>query len=847
MIEIQKLTGNNKLFKVIFSYQPLTAGKHKIFLTGDFNEFSPDKNKFIEDNGIYYCHLELPKGKYSYKFIVDGNWIPDINAEEITADGYGGHNSVLYVGDPAQINTYRLVVFNYPDNGDTKSVYIAGSFNNWQEKSDKLIKNEQGQFEIIIPLPPGKYSYRFIVDGHWLIDPKSDLTELNSYREYDSIIYVDEKYPELNESSLQQVITFGIPSRDLQNYCSASTDKIRFKTFSYKQKNLHVSLLLSGQKMPLELIGSNHCCAYYQQEIPTISEEISFLFLYETNAEQLYLGQNGFRKDQAEVVPFQFNPKNFMPFSTPLWVKEGIIYQIFTDRFYNGNPALNQDFSEWYYKGLTNRPLPGRKLPPHIPCYNFVEDWYDHSGLLQSPFHEDGIPDHFSFYGGDLEGIRQKLDYLTDLGVTILYLNPVFEARSNHKYDCSDYRKVDPHFGSETDFKNLVKSCHAKDIRLIIDVAFNHTGDTFWAFRDALQKGPASSFYNWYEWKKWPLPSEKNYIPSEYYSCWWGLGHMPDLDYDKSRFSPAENPVKNIEDAEPNWEVVNYILDTAEFWLNEMDIDGFRLDVPNEVPFWFWELFRKKVKSVKPDAYIVGEIWHNASEWIGNKYFDAVMNYSCFKDPVIQFFNLRKGNALDFDEALKPGLLNYPEESTRVMMNLLDSHDTFRYLEIARGDLVRFRLALIFQMTYIGAPHIWYGDEIAMQGAHDPDCRRPFNWRFVDDPDKVAFRDFYKKLINIRKSHPALIHGDFKTISASGMTYSYLRKTTSQHILIALNNDADPQNLSLEIGFNGNFTDLLTGRKYLTHDEILNIKLNSFSGAILLKEEDGNSEESPDR
>jgi len=837
LVEIKKISSSNIKFSVIFSYQPLTAGRHQIFLAGDFNGFSHSLNKFEERNGTYYCSLELTRGKYSFKFIVDNNWITDIDAEEIIADGFGGHNSILYVGEQEEIDSLRLVKFSYTSKKNISNVYISGSFNNWSPDQDQLFKSGSKTFEITIPLNFGKYSYRFIADGKWEPDHNSNNFEKNSYNEENSIIFVDESFPKREENN-NEILTYDLNKKDIYKYCNILDDNsIRFKVSAYKNNCKKITLLINSSNYIMELADSNHNFDYFQKDINWKGDDLEFCFLYENSLNKLYLGSSGFANSVDQIDLFKLRSKEFKPFQTPNWVKEGIIYQIFTDRFFNGDPAINQNFKEWYYKGLNSPPPEGKKLSSDQQYYNFEKNWYDHKALKQSPYHEEGIPDNFSFYGGDIAGIRKKLDYLIDLGITIIYLNPVFEARSNHKYDCTDYMKIDPHFGSNEEFRQLVSECHTAGIRIILDVAFNHTGDTFHPFTDSVEKGPESPYYHWFEWKKWPLPSKKeNTIPAEHYSCWWGMGHMPDLDYDKSRFSPQENPIKNIEDADPNWDVVNYILDVTEFWLKDMDIDGFRLDVPNEVPFWFWELFRDKVKSIKADAYIVGEIWHNAAEWVGNTYFDAVMNYAYFKDPVILFFNLRKCSAIDFDKALKPGLMHYPVQATYVMMNLLDSHDTYRYLDIANGDLRKLKLAVMFQMTYIGTPHIWYGDEIGMMGAHDPDCRRPFNWKYTQDEEKSSLREFYRALIKIRKSNPVLIIGSFRTIIAEGMIYVYSRTSELDEIFVLLNNEDEERLVEIPTKIEITFKNLLTGKKYLTKDGKIRVKLKKYSGAIIKKD-----------
>ena len=490
-------------------------------------------------------------------------------------------------------------------------------------------------------------------------------------------------------------------------------------------------------------------------------------------------------------------------------------------------------------------PEKGSLFKKYTQYFHFVDDWYDVSGLKKSPYHlpdSNGYqPDYYSFYGGDIEGVRQKLDYLQDLGVTILYFNPLFEAKSNHKYDAVDYMKLDPHFGTEEEFREFVAQARQRGIRVIIDVAFNHTGETFWAFQDGKKNGPSSKYYDWYEWKKWPLPDiasmpnpsgTSDYKPIDYYECWWGYGEMPNLNFDLDRTNPSENSVKDIGQSNPNWDVVNYILDVSEFWIGEMDIDGFRLDVPNEVPFWFWELFRDKVKSIKPDAYLVGELWSNAVDWVNDDYFDAVMNYAYFKDPVMRFFNNRQCNSTTFDRDLKQGLNLYPSQATQVMMNLIDSHDTFRFLESCNGAESRLRMAVMFQMTYVGTPHIWYGDEIGMMGGHDPDCRRPFEWNYTEDEGRVELRDYYKKLIEIRKSHSCLMTGSFETLVADGMVYGFKREDDACSVTVLINNDTKRNKLKLpsksEVLIN-----LMSGDNYQVDEGYVEIDLPPMSGAIL--------------
>ncbi len=509
--------------------------------------------------------------------------------------------------------------------------------------------------------------------------------------------------------------------------------------------------------------------------------------------------------------------KKLENFHTPNWVKDGIIYQIFTDRFCNGDSKLNPDFSEWYYQKKNELDPAAREQK-----YEFVKDWND-TEKLKTAVNRD-----FLFYGGDLLGVKKKLDYLVELGVTIIYFNPLVKAASNHKYDAYDYYQVDPHFGSNEDFIDLVQACHQKEIKVIVDFAFNHVGIGFFAFQDSIEKGKNSKYYHWFDWNKWPLPEkiDQNFNAKKYYQCWWGHAIMPDLNFDLKRFHPDENFVKDIAEAEVNWDIVNYLLKVCEFWLTTFDIDGFRLDIPNEVPFWFWQKFRKKVKNLKPDAYLVGEIWHNAEEWINNDYFDAVMNYKYFKDPVYDFFCLQKISPQNFMKKILAGLRHYPKEATMVMMNLLDSHDTFRFLEAARGNINKLKLALIFQMTTIGTPHIFYGDEVGMRGGHDPDNRRPFDWKYFEDPQKITLRNFYRKLISLRKEYKALRRGELKLISTKNDLLFYQRKLGKEELFILINNNQTSRKCS---DINQTFYDLISENFVKTKE------IPEMSGMILKK------------
>lgn len=846
-----KSIGENKMVEsksgtilVKFSYQPLTGGKHEVYIAGDFNNWSPTASLMTEIDGLYEKTLYLKKGKYGYKFIVDGQWVTDENADDFVSDGFGGQNSIIIVGDKNDINALRMVEFVHRPKNVVKEVYLVGSMNDWNLKTDRMLETKKGIYAITVLLKPDEYHYKFLEDGiNWITDGKSNSFIDDGFGGKNSVLVVDDRFEKVSIKPKDGVfLDYGIPTKQsLETVNPLFPTSIEFKTKAHSNDVELVYLLKDGIQIPMNKVAEDGTFDYFQTvvSLDSADEEFDYCFVYHDGEKEFYLLDGEFSETNEESKYFHFSTENVQPFFTPDWVKNGIIYQIFPDRFYNGNPSNNPDFSEWYYDGINNHPKAGSLHKKYTQYFHFEEDWYNVSGLSKSPYHapdgEGYQPDYNSFYGGDIEGIRQKLDYLEDLGITIIYFNPLFQAKSNHKYDAVDYMKLDPHFGTTEDFKTFVNEAHQRGIRIILDCAFNHTGETFWAFQEGMKNGPSSKYYDWYEWKKWPMPNPadiQNFKPSDYYECWWGYGEMPNLNFDFELNNTSENAVKNIDLAAPNWKVVNYILNVSEYWLVEMDLDGFRLDVPNEVPFWFWKLFREKVKSLKPDAYLVGELWSNAVEWVNNDYFDAVMNYAYFKDPVIRFFNQRSCSAKTFDRDLKPGLLSYPTQATQVMMNLIDSHDTFRYLESCNGEIPRLELAVLFQMTYVGTPHIWYGDEVGMMGAHDPDCRRPFNWKYTEDPEKVALRDYYKKLIQIRKENSCLRTGSFNTLLTDGMVYSYLRNDENSSIAVILNNDT--KNHKVKIPFDANSViDLLTGKEYFIKKSILEIEVDAMSGAVL--------------
>jgi len=718
-----------------FTYQALTAGIHETGIAGDFTSWEILEMKDL--GGVHVITLPVETGKYRYKLIVDGVWMPDPSNPVREPDPFGGENSILIVKAPEAINLTWEEVYNDP----------------------ALLGERIEHYIDIVRTGPESYDIRI----NW--------------------------YPGLQ--------------------CS-------------------VELLIDGLAMPCHRLGVVGNREVYHSIVRHEGKTFSLAARFSQRYQELYYGSFGFVSTPGDLVPHQVAAQELEIFDVPDWVAGSVIYQIFPDRFCNLDPSLNPDFREWYYDNCKTPPPPGEYLPPHREYYHFVEDWKDCSSLSQNPLLPDSKPDWWSFYGGDLPGVISQLGYLRELGVNLIYFNPLWTAKSNHKYDSADYRSIDPHFGDEAVMKELCSKARELGIRIILDVAFNHTGETFWAFRDCVEKGEDSPWWNWYDWKKWPLPDPlpEDFDPKEYYQCWWGIKDMPDLNYDLSRPHPAENYIRDIRKAVPNHALVEYLLDCVSWWLVDIGIDGFRLDVPDEVPYWFWELFRKHVKAIKPDAWLVGEIWHNAQGWVDRRYFDSVMNYAYFKNPLLDYFILKISAMSEFKTRIEEGLARYPFHACAAMMNLLGSHDTWRIASLAKDKLPRLKLAIVFQMCFVGAPHVYYGDEILMEGSRDPDNRRPFNWDWQSDPWAVEHRELIRELVSLRKQHNLLQTGEFAWLDASEDVIAFSRYSHQGKLGIWINlSDKEysiPQDCCLEPLFRfGNVSQKRSGLILSAHAAVI--------------------------
>lgn len=435
----------------------------------------------------------------------------------------------------------------------------------------------------------------------------------------------------------------------------------------------------------------------------------------------------------------------------PDWIPDAIFYQIFPDRFCNGDSS--------------NDP------PGTVP-------W-------------GSLPTRDNFFGGDLKGIIEKLDYLQDLGVNALYLNPIFKAQTNHKYDTTDYFEVDPAFGSKDVLMDLVGELHRRKMRIILDGVFNHCGSGFWAFEDVKARGAASRYAKWFFVRSYPISSN----PLSYYTCG-DAAYLPKLNLN-------HRPVQR------------YILKVATYWLEEMGIDGWRLDVPFKISMDFWQEFRSTVKAVNPQAYLVGEIWREAGPWVQGDVFDGTTNYR-LRELILDYCATNVLDAEDF--AFELAMLRQAHsDAAPAMLNLLGSHDTPRIMTVFQGDVERLLIAVTFLITTVGTPLIYYGDEIGMAGETDPGCRRTMQWDETQWNHRVY--ETYRRLIGLRRAHPALRCGSFETLLTFNGVFAYRRVWEEDEVIIILNPRSSVTDLLIPTGSRAEvWHDAFTGRTHIANE-----------------------------
>lgn len=604
-------------------------------------------------------------------------------------------------------------------------------------------------------------------------------------------------------------------------------EKVRLRFRTARDDAQEVCLISGGETLQMQKMSSGEVFDYYETEVQLTDTMFVYYFRIKSESEELCYHRCGVSEHPVEYYNFRIMPG----FSTPAWAKGAVMYQIFVDRFCNGDPSNDVEDGEYVYIG---EPV----------CK--VKDWNEFPAAM----------DIRRFHGGDLQGVLDKLDYLEELGVEVIYFNPLFVSPSNHKYDIQDYDYIDPHYGviiedggevlpeGEKDntratkyqkrtgdirnleasnrlFTKLVEEMHTRGMRVILDGVFNHCGSfNKWMDRERIyepqpeyEKGayvsaqsPYRDFFHFFDEREEAWPYNKNY------DGWWGHDTLPKLNYEDS----------------PTLE--EYILNIGKKWVSPpYNADGWRLDVAadlgysNEYNHIFWENFRKAVKSANPQALILAEHYGDPGEWLQGDEWDSVMNYDAFMEPLTWFLTgMEKhsderrtdlwGNADNFVNTMNHFMASMMTPSLQVAMNELSNHDHSRFLTRTNHivgrvaqlgskaaeegiNLAVMREAVAVQMTWVGAPTVYYGDEAGVCGFTDPDSRRTYPW----GQENRELVEFHKEMIRIHKREKPLRTGSLKMLSWSSNVLAYARFQEGEQIIVVLNNSKELKEVTIPV------------------------------------------------
>ncbi len=525
-------------------------------------------------------------------------------------------------------------------------------------------------------------------------------------------------------------------------------------------KNEHNKFDWSHRVEPMVKRYQTSLFDYYFIAIKQEQKRVKYAFvLYDDDGIHLYGTRNIIRIRNESDLYRQYDLSDYFNFpfiheidmhQTPTWVKDIVWYQIFPDRFYGKD---NQSKLKW----------------GNLPVKNN------------------------EFYGGNLQGIIEKLPYLHELGITGIYFTPIFESPSAHKYDTTNYYKIDPQFGTEEDLKQLVKKAHNLNIKVMLDGVFNHTGIEHEFFQDVLKHGKSSKYYNCFYIDQYPIDTTKKHTK---------------LDYKAFAFAPAM-PKWRTEDPYAS----EYLLGCIKYWIETCDIDGWRLDVSNEISHDFLRKIKKAARSVKKEVFILGENLDDSTPWLQGDQLDAVMNYD-FSYPTWQFFEGHLSLSA-FQDTIEAYLAKTPKNIMPNMFNLVGCHDTIRIKHRLNEDTRRVKLIYLWMFTSAGNPNIYYGDEIGMTGAQDPDNRRCMIW----DESKHDFdlKHFIQKLIKLRIQYPVLLSTDYNFMSSEVLAFT---KSDDKDDILVIINQGKFVDLNIEEEYRGQYINLLDDSKVNIHDKI---------------------------
>lgn len=529
----------------------------------------------------------------------------------------------------------------------------------------------------------------------------------------------------------------------------AKREDVKRCVFHYADRAV-MEPVLTFSAVDMSLVRRDKIYDWFEITVRLAYQRVAYFFELDGGDETLYYLGDCFERDWEQnrsdyfQLPFNLRADRL---AIPDWVHDAVVYNIFPDSFASAKRCISRESAHSVYDGQAIN----------------------------------------SLLGGTINGIRENLDYIKSLGCNCIYLNPVFAANSYHKYDIIDYKHIDPLRGTDEDFRALVNEAHSMGMRVIIDGVFNHISFQHPFFRDVLEKGRESKYYDWFyelpEHPKYPAPGE-----AADYLCFAYVPEMPKTN--------TANP-----------ELRDYFCGVGAYWVREFDVDGWRLDVANEVDDGFLRAFRSAVKREKPDALVIGEVWENALHYFNGCMMDSAMNYD-FRRFCDQFMAKRSIDAAEFDTRVSSLIMRCQKQGLCAQLNLLDSHDVSRFLTLCGGDRDRMELAVLFQMTFPGMPSIFYGDEKGLAGKSEPEYRRPMEFDRVDSIEEV-----YRRFIALRLEHIALRRGEFRTVFTEKGVYGYELCHASERITVYMNSGSEETKIPVsgKILMKKNFRDGMLG------------------------------------
>lgn len=741
-----------------------------------------------------------------------GDW-PPAPQLEVVADAGTAPLPTSITAQPLEPGRWRCT-FRFRPPGEAQRVVLAGSFNNWDREANPMRgPGPDGEWVGELVLETGVYQYKFLVNNEeWHSDPANLDRVPDGYGHFNSFVRLG-RLAQMQGSPAKvgdgQIDTVGLahrcPAPLYVQPVAGNEISIRYRTLAHDVRS--VSLAVKGAApVPMTVIIEGPLFTYWETRVPLPAEDARSPDVY--GLDYTFMLEDG---AAAVCDPYTYHythtPRAML--EAPAWARDAVWYQIVLDRFRNGDPANDPD-----------------------PVRPWTSEWFTPSpweGKDGQTFYQNFVYDRF--YGGDLAGLEAQLPYLKELGVNALYLTPIFKAPSYHKYDVQNYLHIDDGFGTrgdydevavhedlldpstwqwtETDrrFLALLRTAHEMGFKVILDAVFNHVGVDHPAFKDVLKNGRRSRYADWFEVTSWEPFA---------YKGWAGFAHMPVFRKNRHGFASPE--------------VKQHLFAVTRRWMDpdgdgdpRDGVDGWRLDVPDNIARRFWVQWRQLVKELNPDALITGEVWNRADQWLDGRSFDAVMNYEFARTVVRWLFDrARKIPASAAAARLAELRLAYPVAATYALQNLVNSHDTDRLASMALNPdreydrenrvqegnpdydnsrptpeaYARARLAVLLQMTYVGTPLVYYGDEVGMWGADDPSNRKPMLWKdlepYAQPEENFVMEDqlaFYRQVIALRNAHPALRTGSLETllVDDAADVWAFLRASAEEQMLVVLN------------------------------------------------------------